>query len=127
MTPSFEEGCVRFHEVGAYVRTWFARLRLADTAIQAVRSRRGAPLAASRRPSPRPKARRPPDSCPAAFHLKVAHRSLSPTGESDTMPCPSPGSYANRKQQIFPGAQSQISPTPNPDQCACTHEPTQVV
>ena len=52
-----------------------------------VPARRRPPLVKLFLPSlPRPHARRPPASCPAALHLKVAGRSVSPAGETALMP-----------------------------------------
>lgn len=94
------------------MHTWFARLQLVDTAIQAVRAacRLPQPTPCSARPatSPHPKARRPPPSCLAALHLKVAHGSMSPTGETELMPVP--GCYVKRKQKFFAGLKSLCRP-----------------
>lgn len=99
---------------------WFTRLRLVDTAIQAV-------CLACRSPSTGTLVRRnsPPVSqvstcpCPVALRLKVALRSVSPAGETDLIPM----SRVLRDPQAAKFSWAQILlQTSEPEQCAHTRQ-----
>lgn len=104
-------------------RAGFTRLRLRDTAVRAAPPARRSPPLVKPTPPSLPRPRRPPASCPAALHRKVAGGSVSPAGEtalvltSRVVRDPQAAIFFPPRLNSFRRPQ-----TPDPEQCACTRQ-----